>query len=1375
MHSLSGTMAISEAPLVEAALMAIAEINQTGGVLGQFVEPVIADGASDPAEFERQARKLIQQERVNTLFGCWTSASRKAVLPVLEEFNALLWYPVQYEGLECSPNIFYTGSCPNQQVEPAVTWLLNNKGKRFYLVGSDYVFPRTANKLIKAQLKQQGGTVLGEEYVPWGETQFAEIITKIEQAKPDVVFNTLSGDSNIAFYRQYRESGITSDEIPVMAVSVAEAELQRIGEAAAGHYACWSYFQSLDTSSNRRFIENFQARYGVDRVTSDPIEAAYTQVYLWKQAVELAGALEVERVCAAACGQSFEAPGGLVRIEPNHHVWKTCRIGQILPTGQFEIIHTCDSASVPAKGDRPIKPLPWLGVEQFNFNASEVVIDMLAEVSQGIHKAWQLEQKSRELEAAKAQLQHEIMQCQRVESVMRDSQAELQALLAAITDVVLVFDLQGRYLKIAPTNLALLHKQADELIGKTLHEVFPKEQADTLVSSIQQAHATQHTVNVEYSYLTLEQQEVWLAATISPISEDSVIWVARDITQRKRAEEALRASEHRCRISFEQAAVGIVHVGLDSRFFQPNQKFCDIVGFSPEELATLTFADITHPDDVASVRKCMNQLIASKMQTCSLEKRYLRSDGSVVWVNITQSLVHRPSGEPAYFIKVVEDISDKKRAEEALKESEERLRLALEAAQMGTWDWNILTNEMVYSDQLGPVFGLPRGSYHPTYYAFLNSVHPEDREHVARAVRQAVEEGVDYAVEFRVIWPDGTVHWVGNKGQVYYDEADSPVRMVGVAMNITDRKLAEAARRQSEEQMRALLNAIPDRMFRHRVDGTYLDVKAQESDLLVPPQQLIGKNLRDTPIPEEVKQRLLELLEIAVATGDLQTYEHELLKPDGVNTYEARIVKSGVDEAVCIVRDITERKQSEEALRQQKEILQTIFDHIPIMVTFFDAEGQMLLLNREVERVLGWSIEEGETLDLLTECYPDPEYRQNVLDFMLAPTGEWQEFKTTTKDGRVLDTSWINIALSDGTSIGIGQDITERKQVEEQRQQAERRYRSIFENTVEGLFQIKPDGLILSANPGLARTYGYSSPDEFIACLTYLDGKRYVDKCRWAEFLALMRSQEKVSDFESQVYRQDGKVIWISENAHVIRDSKGELLYYEGSAVDITRRKVWEEALRYQQECTEELLLNILPSPIAQRLKLAESTIADSFADVTVLFADLVNFTEFSAQIPPPQLVELLNKIFSKFDQLAEKHGLEKIKTIGDAYMVVGGLPTPRPDHAEAIAEMALDMQREITRFVGIDGEPFQVRIGINTGPVVAGVIGTKKFTYDLWGDTVNVASRMESHGVAGRIQVTAATYECLKDKYLFVQRGATAIKGKGEMMTYWLIGRKDS
>ena len=420
LHSLSGTMAISEASLKDAELMAIAEINQAGGVLGRIIEPVIEDGASNPSTFALQARKLIEQEKVATIFGGWTSASRKAVLPVLEEFNALMWYPVEYEGLECSPHIFYTGICPNQQVGPAVDWLLQNQGKSFYLLGSDYVFPRTANKLIKAQVKRKGGRLAGEEYIPLGTTEFGDAIARIKQAKPDIVFNTLNGDSNLAFYKQYKDAGIKAEDIPIMAVSVTEEEVRRIGgDAVAGHYASWSYFQSIDTPSNRAFVKNFKRRYGSDRVTSDPIEAAYFQVYLWKQAVEKAGSFDVELVREAAYGQTFEAPGGNIRVEQNNHLWKHCRIGKILPNGQFQIVFTSAGA---------IKPQPWLGLEEFTDSVSPVVFDMLAEVSQSIQYSCQLEQKSREVEAAMAELVATNEQLQRTQDKLLQSEARFREL-----------------------------------------------------------------------------------------------------------------------------------------------------------------------------------------------------------------------------------------------------------------------------------------------------------------------------------------------------------------------------------------------------------------------------------------------------------------------------------------------------------------------------------------------------------------------------------------------------------------------------------------------------------------------------------------------------------------------------------------------------------------------------------------------------------------------------------------------------------------------------------------------------------------------------------------------------------------------------------
>jgi urea transport system substrate-binding protein len=417
LHALSGTMAISETPLKDAAMMAIAEINAAGGVLGKQIQPTIEDGESAVMGFALQAKKLIEQERVAALFGCWTSSCRKAVLPIVEKYNSQLWYPVQYEGLERSPNIFYTGMCPNQQIEPAVRWLLEQGKTHLYLLGSDYVFPRTANKIVKATVKQMGGTILAEEYLPLGEKQCAAAIAHIQEKQPDAVLSTLNGDTNIAFYQQYHQAGISAAEIPILALSVAEPTLQEIGEAAAGHYAAWSYFQSLDIPENHHFIRNFRHRYGSDRVTSDPIVSAYTQVYLWKQAVEAAGSFHIDDIRPAASEQKVLSPSGWVYLRQNQHIEKPFRIGKIRRNGQFEIVSTRET---------PIEPLPFLGADEQNHSFRPVVVDLLGEVSHSIQYSCQLEDKSRQLENAIAELQSKNEQLQATQAELVRSQQRLR-------------------------------------------------------------------------------------------------------------------------------------------------------------------------------------------------------------------------------------------------------------------------------------------------------------------------------------------------------------------------------------------------------------------------------------------------------------------------------------------------------------------------------------------------------------------------------------------------------------------------------------------------------------------------------------------------------------------------------------------------------------------------------------------------------------------------------------------------------------------------------------------------------------------------------------------------------------------------------------
>jgi urea transport system substrate-binding protein len=358
LHSLSGTMAISEVSVRDAELLAIEEINAKGGVLGKKIEAKVEDGASDWPTFAEKAQKLISVDKVVTTFGGWTSASRKAMLPVFEKNKALLWYPVQYEGLETSPYIFYSGATTNQQIIPGMDYLKVQGKTKIFLIGSDYVFPRTANKEIKAYAAANGITIVGEEYTPLGHTEYSTVVNKLKDAKPDAVFNTLNGDSNVAFFKQFKAAGLTAQSMPVMSVSVAEEEVRGIGpENVVGHLTAWNYYQTTDTPANKTFVEAYKKKFGANRVVGDPIEAGYIQVYLWAAAVEKAGTTEVEAVRKAADGITFDAPEGKVTIDgATQHLYKTARIGVIEANG---LIKEVWASPAPIKPDPYLKSYPW--------------------------------------------------------------------------------------------------------------------------------------------------------------------------------------------------------------------------------------------------------------------------------------------------------------------------------------------------------------------------------------------------------------------------------------------------------------------------------------------------------------------------------------------------------------------------------------------------------------------------------------------------------------------------------------------------------------------------------------------------------------------------------------------------------------------------------------------------------------------------------------------------------------------------------------------------------------------------------------------------------------------------------------------------------
>jgi PAS domain S-box-containing protein len=648
-----------------------------------------------------------------------------------------------------------------------------------------------------------------------------------------------------------------------------------------------------------------------------------------------------------------------------------------------------------------------------------------------------------------------------------------------------------------------------------------------------------------------------------------------------------------------------------------------------------------------------------------------------------------------------------------------------------------------------------------------------------------------------------------------------------------ERQQSEAALRQSEALNRSLLSAIPDMMMVVSRDGTFLDfLPSVTTASLVPESQVVGRSVFEV-LPLEVATRRLKAVQQALASGKIQVHEYQLLIEEEIRYEESRIVPCGPEQALIIVRDITDRKRAEAALKNSEEKFSKAFRSSPDFITISTLEeGKFIDVNESFLRSSGYSREEvigRTTADL--GIWAQPQERA-IIRQILQDDGAIHslEFEFCKKSGEIvvglLSAEIVN--LEDQLYLlAVTTDITQRKQAEEVLRLSEAKYRelaqqeellnrlakairnsldldTILETAVHEVrnlleidrchfmwFHVLPEPywetvkeskpLDLPSHLGRYPLGNFvSEPKAFMEELFQMnirlshDVRTLTDPME-QHFLAAM----DIAAFLSIPIRVGADSIGVLYCAHcsgirlwVKREVELVQAVADQVAIAISQAELYEQA-RTAQEQSDRLLLNILPEAIAERLKQDEHTIADSFEEVSVLFADLVGFTQLSGQISPHELVKQLNEIFSTFDRLAQRLGLEKIKTIGDAYMVVGGLPTPRADHAEAIAQMALDMQLAINRFKRDDGTSFHIRIGISCGPVVAGVIGLNKFIYDLWGDTVNTASRMESLGIPDRIQVTADTYKRLRHKFIFEKRGTIQVKGKGEMVTYFLEGRK--
>jgi PAS domain S-box-containing protein len=660
----------------------------------------------------------------------------------------------------------------------------------------------------------------------------------------------------------------------------------------------------------------------------------------------------------------------------------------------------------------------------------------------------------------------------------------------------------------------------------------------------------------------------------------------------------------------------------------------------------------------------------------------------------------------------------------------------------------------------------------------LHDVFPPDQADLFLSqIRTVLATGDPISFEYQVNAAQGTIWCLGNISRISDDT------VVWVARDISDYKQSEASLRQSERQNLAILTAIPDLMFRVDRHGIYLGFMQSYGvkNLLPSDFNPVGEHITTFLVPD-VAQRHLYHIEQALSLGQVQVYEQQILIDGQPQEEEVRVVPYGDDEVLFMIRNITaqkaalrEREKAEAALRESEAKNRAILMAIPDLMIRLSGEGVYLdyfaapdfahRIYTDSDRI-GQHISEILPPNMIT---PLLRAAQAALSSGLMQIDE-VEFEV---DGSVFQQEVRTVVSGENEVLMMIRDITERKAAKVALENSLALQKAVLESITDAVIAVDHSDEIIAYNQTFLDMWKITperlmSPSKGDRLMPL--ARQVVDPGAFMRRIQHLYNHPEEESFELLEFR-DGRVLErFSRPQKVGNEIVGRVWGFR----DITERKRAEERLRIERERAETLLLNILPVAIAEQLKQHPGSLAEQFENVTILFADIVGFTPLSAQMKPIELVEFLNHIFSTFDQLTEQFGLEKIKTIGDAYMVVGGLPQPRADHTEAIANMALAMQKVIETITATSGKPFQIRIGINSGSVVAGVIGIKKFIYDLWGDAVNVASRMESLGEPGKIQVTQAVYERLESQFTFDFRGELQVKGKGEMSTYWLVGQRE-
>ncbi len=1375
--------------LIEATQLAIADVNAKGGVLGRALEGYRLDGSTPETLTAATPQPVV-------LVGDQAAASQPAARSLVATGERLFWCPEPIASGWSAPHHWQTGVCPNQWLEPALDWLRQQGTHRLYFLATDTELGRALGSLLRAQWPAK--MLLGTTYLPTTCDDFSAAIARAREAGAQAILSAIASHQPQLFASRH-QLGLAPHDLPLLNLLPATDNRQP-GPEAAGHYQLTHSYPSRDFG-HERFCDRF-AQY-----RDSTLEAAYLQIHLWAQAVELAGSFEAERVRYAALGLYGRAPSGPVQLEPNQCLSRPAYILRYQAERAPELLW---------RSSHPLKPLPWLHARE-----DEVSIELAAAaqtIEQSQRRALTAEQQLQDLEArfaerttalaaANDQLVGEIVERRHAELALRSMTNQLEAILSAVPGIVSWISADRKYLGVNQELAALFGLAPDDFIGQDIGFLGTSTKFIEFVREL--FAGDRDDASCEVANLVDGEVRTFLLVAQKYNDGEAAFIIGIDITARQQALNALARSKDQLQAVLD-AVPGIVSwISSDLRYLGANRQLAATFDLQPEDFAD---RDIGFLQASTDFNDFVRQLFAAPGDAGFQEVETLVNGEVRNYVIAAQKY---DQGQAAFTVGI--DVTERQRALDALERSKDQLQAILDAVP-GIVSW--ISSDLRYlgvNRHLAATFGRDPAEFVGQDIGFLGA-----SEEFGNFVRNFfAREVMD---DFREV--EATVRGERRNFLIAAQKYDSGRAAFVVGIDVTARQRALQALREAENKYRTIFENAVEGIFQTSPDGHYLSANPALARIygFNSPAELMASL---TDIAEQLyvdpERRQAFLRELAAADG-VVGFESQIQRRDGTIIWISENARAVRDERGQIryfegtVEDINERKQAEAALKRLNEnleervqqrtselqqlnlqLLMEIGDRERAEAALRTSEAELRALFAAMTDVITVFDSEGRYIKLVA-TNSEPLYSPNqdrlgrtVRDVLPPETAELfvatiqraiasqktvnVEYSLPLDQGERGERAWFAASISPlphRRAIWVARNVTERRRVLEALQEAEEKYRSIFENAAEGIFQTTPDGRFLSANPALVEMYGYESFEDLASHITHIDSQLYIEPDLRATLSARLAREEEVSDFQARVWRKDGRAIWTSENVRVVRDRQGRIRFYEGTVADITKRKQAEDALRVERETSERLLLNVLPRTIAERLKRQEQSIAERFDEVSILFADIVDFTSLSAKVPPTELVGLLNQIFSSFDQLVERHGLEKIKTIGDAYMVAGGLPEPHTDHVAAMAELALDMQREIAKFRRHDGENFYLRIGINLGPVVAGVIGIRKFIYDLWGDTVNVASRMEAQGTGGSIQVTAATYEQLRDRYAFEARGEIAVKGKGKMNTYWLTGRRE-